>query len=462
MCTLTPFLHLSTDAIVFVFGFSSFAKGFGRQVRCLRLFECLQFVYGVAEAHAHDVDEQVDGVAAGSRLWAKMKKRKGGTCRGASSRIKSACPAVAIRSEYGTICDRTAGNNNELAVNLKPSIHGVLPEELEAFCKEQGQPAFRAKQIWDWLYGKKVSSFDEMRNLPAAFREWLAGTFIFHPLEKIETGGAAGETQKLLFRLGDHELIETVIIPAPQRGTNTVCLSSQVGCVYGCAFCASGQNGVIRNLTAGEIVGQVLAAARELGQRPDNLVFMGIGEPFDNYDNVMRSIRILNHAEGLKIGARRITVSTCGVVPGIQRFAEEGLQVELSVSLHAPDSEVRSALMPVNETWPFEELLDACKQYTAATNRIITFEYTLIKGVNDSPQQARGLVRLLKTFPCRVNLIPLSPVEEFDGERPDDATVRMFFQILEKAGINTTLRDSKGSALKAACGQLRSHHAGRK
>ncbi|NOU35662.1 MAG: 23S rRNA (adenine(2503)-C(2))-methyltransferase RlmN [Kiritimatiellaceae bacterium] len=339
------------------------------------------------------------------------------------------------------------------------SIHGLLPEELEAFCKEQGQPVFRAKQIWDWLYVKRASSSDEMQNLPAPFRAQLAEKFNFQCLEKIETSGASGETQKLLFKLADNELIETVIIPAPRRQANTVCLSSQVGCRFGCAFCASGQKGIIRNLTAGEIVGEVMAVTTLLGGRPDNVVFMGIGEPFDNYDEVMKAIRILNHPDGLCIGARRITISTCGVVSGIQRLADEGLQVELSVSLHAPENELRSKLMPVNESWPLDELISVCADYTAKTNRIITFEYTLIKDLNDSPEQARSLVKLLKRFPCRVNLIPLSPVEEFDGERPDSETMKTFFQILENAGVNTTLRDSKGSALKAACGQLRARRA---
>jgi 23S rRNA (adenine2503-C2)-methyltransferase len=353
-------------------------------------------------------------------------------------------------------------------MSCKPSIHGLLLEEIAAFCKEQGQPAFRAKQIWDWLYVKRVSLVEEMQNLPAPFRAQLADRFVFQSLEKLETKGDPGETQKLLFRLGDNEMIETVIIPAPKRGTNTVCLSSQVGCRFGCAFCASGQKGVIRNLTAGEIVGEVMEVAKVLGPstgsgqacRPDNVVFMGIGEPFDNYDEVMKAVRIMNHPDGLCIGARRITISTCGVVSGIQQLADEGLQVELSVSLHAPDTDVRSRLMPVNETWPMEELLDVCRSYTEKTKRIITFEYTLIKGVNDSAEQARSLVKLLKKFPCRVNLIPLSPVEEFDGERPDSETMQAFAQVLERAGINTTLRDSKGSNLKAACGQLRARRLG--
>jgi 23S rRNA (adenine2503-C2)-methyltransferase len=342
---------------------------------------------------------------------------------------------------------------------MKPSVHGLLFDELTAFCKEQGQPAFRAKQIWDWLYAKRVSSFDEMANLPTALRSLLAEHFCFQDLDKQETKGASGETQKLLFQLGDRELIETVIIPAPRRGTNTVCISSQVGCLFGCAFCASGQKGVIRNLTAGEIISEVLEVCRELGERPNNVVFMGIGEPFDNYDEVMRSIRIMNHPDGLGIGARRITVSTCGVVPGIERFAEEGIQVELSVSLHAPDDETRSRLMPVNETWPIDELMSACEQYTSKTNRIITFEYTLIKDINDTPEHAKALVRLLKKFPCRVNLIPLSPVEEFEGERSTPEAMKFFLQTLEKERINATLRDSKGSKLKAACGQLRARRS---
>jgi len=342
-------------------------------------------------------------------------------------------------------------------MNSKLSIHGFLPEEIEAFCKEQGQPAFRAKQIFDWLYVKCVTSAEEMQNLPAPFRAQLSDHFTFHCLEKIEIQGRKGETQKLLCKLCDNEMIETVIIPAPRRKKNTICISGQVGCRFGCAFCASGQKGLLRNLTAGEIVDQVMEAAQELGGRPDNVVFMGIGEPFDNYDEVMKAVRILNHPDGLKIGARRITLSTCGVVPGIERLAEEGLQVELSVSLHAPDEETRSKIMPVNKIWSMGELLEACRTYTKKTKRIITFEYTLIKDVNDSVEQAHQLARRLEKFLCRVNLIPLSPVEEFDGERPDSDTMRVFAQVLERAGINTTLRDSKGSALKAACGQLRAH-----
>ncbi|MFA5689717.1 MAG: 23S rRNA (adenine(2503)-C(2))-methyltransferase RlmN [Kiritimatiellales bacterium] len=339
---------------------------------------------------------------------------------------------------------------------MKPAVYGVPFAELKAFCAEQGQPAFRAKQVFDWLYKQHVSSFDEMKNLPAAFRNQLEKSFSICPAMLIEITGTAGQTQKLLFKLTDNELIETVIIPAPRTGRNTVCVSSQVGCAFRCAFCASGQKGIIRNLTAGEIIGQVTVIAGMLGKRPDNIVFMGIGEPFDNYDEVLCAIRILNSAEGFEIGARRITISTCGLIPGIRRLGEEGLQVELSVSLHAPDNELRSQLMPVNKRWPFAELLAACEEYTAKTKRIITFEYTLINHVNDSPAQAHQLAQRLKTFPCRVNLIPLSPVAEFSGERSDPETMQEFCRCLKKSGINTTLRDSKGVSLKAACGQLRS------
>ncbi len=337
---------------------------------------------------------------------------------------------------------------------LKSSIHGLLPEELEAFCKEHGQPAFRAKQIFDWLYAKRVSSFDQMRNLPAPLRDLLSEHFAFQSLEKIETKGVKGETQKLLLKLADDELIEAVLIPARTR--RTVCVSSQVGCKLACAFCASGQCGFQRNLTAGEIVEQVLLAADEYGERPTNIVYMGVGEPFDNYDEVLKSVRILNHPDGLGIGARKITLSTSGVIPGIERLAEEGIQVELSVSLHAPENDLRSELMPINKRYPLPDLMNACAAYTKKTNRIITFEYTLIKNVNDSPEQAQQLVSLLRKLPCRANLIPLSEVEEFDGQRAESAAMKHFFQTLEKAGINATLRDSKGSALKAACGQLRS------
>ncbi len=335
------------------------------------------------------------------------------------------------------------------------SIHGLLQEKLNLFCKEQGEPAFRARQIWDWLYIKRVSSFEEMRNLPVAFRAQLAERFVFQSVKKLETKGVPGKTQKLLLNLADDEVIETVLIPTRTR--RTVCLSTQIGCKMACVFCASGQGGFRRSLMAGEMVEQVLLAAEELGGRVTNIVYMGIGEPFDNYDETIRSIRILNDPDGMGLGARKMTISTSGIIPGIQRLAEEEMQVELSVSLHAPENELRSMLMPVNRRYALDALIDACSAYTQKTNRIITFEYTLVDGLNDRLEHAHKLVDLLKKFPCRINLIPLSPVEEFAGRHANADAMKSFFQIVKNAGINATLRDSKGSALQAACGQLRAH-----
>ena len=338
-------------------------------------------------------------------------------------------------------------------------IHGLFLSELEEWLEQTGEKKFRAKQIWQWLYHHQIDGWDEMKNIPKSLREKMAESFIFHALEKVETQESNTGTRKILSQLIDGELIEEVLIPADDR--RTVCISSQVGCMYGCAFCASGQLGVKRNLKAGEIVGELLAAQREYGERITNVVFMGIGEPFDNYDEVMRAIRIMNDPDGFCLGARRITISTCGVVPGIQRFEREGLQVELSVSLHAPTDNIRDKLMPVNVSWSLDELLKTCRQYTERTKRIITFEYTMIRDENDTTQDCEDLVRLLSAFPCRVNLIPLSEIEEYDGKTSKRETVEYFIRRLEGAGINTTVRWSKGVDVNAACGQLRSQSMGK-
>ena len=335
-------------------------------------------------------------------------------------------------------------------------IYGLYRSELEAWLKERGEPGFRAKQIWEWLYRNPVASWDEMRNLPKGLRGALEDAFVLMPLTEVEVSSSNTGTRKILSRLQDGELIEEVLIPADER--RTVCVSSQVGCMFGCVFCASGQNGVKRNLAAGEIVGEFLAAQRVYGERVTNVVFMGIGEPFDNYDEVLRAIRILNDPDGIGLGARRITISTCGVIPGIERLAKEGLQVELSVSLHAPSDPVRDALMPVNATWAIDELLACCERYTRETKRIITFEYTMIRDVNDTERDCRELVARLSRFPCRVNLIPLSEIEEYEGKTSRRETVEHFVGELEKTGINTTVRWSKGIDVNAACGQLRSTH----
>lgn len=335
----------------------------------------------------------------------------------------------------------------------KPLIHGLLRPELTEVFREAGQPAYRAGQVWTWLYAQRVCEWDAMKNLPAALRHDLADHFEIAAVKIIKVDGEAGQTRKLLVGLRDGECVEEVLIPARDR--RTVCVSSQVGCRFACAFCASGKGGFVRHLESGEIVGQLLLAWREYGERPSNIVFMGMGEPFDNYDAVLKAIRIINDAEGLGIGARHITVSTSGVIPGIERLAGEGLQVELSVSLHAPEDALRTQLMPVNRNYPLADLMEACRKYAGATRRIITFEYTLIRGVNDTRAHAVALAKKLKSIPARVNLIPLSPVDGFAGETPAAGTAEMFVEVLGRSGINSTVRQSKGSKIDAACGQLR-------
>jgi len=322
-----------------------------------------------------------------------------------------------------------------------------------------GAPAFRAKQIWHGLQTRLISAWDDLSVLPAALRQQLEEHFDIAALNVREMRDSADGVQKMLTVCRDGEMIESVLIPAESRWT--LCISSQAGCAFKCAFCASGAAGLSRSLEPGEIVGQVLLASRWLRERaverPQNIVVMGMGEPMANYDAVLKALKILNAPEGLNIGARHMTISTCGVVPGIQRLADEGIQFELSVSLHAPNDALRSRLMPVNRRWPMQELLAACHDYTAHTGRIVTFEYTLVRNLNDRPEHADELARLLRGEKCRVNLIPLSPVAEFDGETPDIQTCEAFQRTLERARISTTLRRSRGGGVDAACGQLRLH-----
>jgi len=351
------------------------------------------------------------------------------------------------------------------------SAWGILPAEWKPLCADLGIPAYRAAQIHTGLYQNFAQSWDDITTLPKDLRETLARRVTLEPLRTVTIKESPDGVRKLLLAFPDGECVETVLIPS--KGRLTQCVSTQVGCNFKCTFCASGQHGRIRNLTAGEIVGQVMAAcalmrpaatapeggpkpgAKAVLPRPGNIVVMGMGEPFDNYENVVRALRILNDQKGINIGARHITVSTCGVVPGIQRFAEEGIQFELSVSLHAPHDVLRDRLMPVNRRWPIAELIAACRDYFEKTRRIVTFEYTLIKAFNDRPHHADELIRLLRGLPCKVNLIPLSPVEGFDGQCPDNPTCLAFLDALLKAGLNTTLRKSRGKDVDAACGQLR-------
>ena len=339
--------------------------------------------------------------------------------------------------------------------------HSLSRPELADLVEQLGEKKFRAGQIWRWQYKDLATRWDDMTNLPAALREKLRATLLdLDSAARVEeiAGRSKYETFKLLLRLSDGEIVETVVIPSKDR--HTVCVSCQVGCAFKCAFCASGANGATRSLEAGEIAAQAVLAAREIGARPDNIVFMGMGEPFANYDAAVKAARIMNDPEGLGIGARKITISTCGHVPGIARFADEPEQFELSVSLHAPTQQLREKLMPVAATrWDIAELIESCRAYTAKTNRIITFEYTLVDGVNSSPEHAAALASLLRGLKCRANLIPLNPTPRYPGKPPDRRDSEAFAARLERAGINTTLRRSAGGDLDAACGQLRASRA---
>ncbi len=338
------------------------------------------------------------------------------------------------------------------------SVLDAAPEELKKKFKVLGFEPYRADQVLQWVYDKGVYDFDRMTNLSVELREKLKKTFTLGLPETVERESSEGDkSTKLLLRLKNNDLIETVYIPSGDR--QTVCVSSQVGCKFHCAFCASGQNGFFRNLKAGEIISQVLLA-RDVSpnKKITNIVFMGIGEPFDNYTELLKTVRTLNSKNALGIGARKITISTCGVIPKIESLSDEGLQVELSVSLHGPNDTVRSAMMPVNNAYPVKALIAACKSYVKKTKRAITFEYILVKGVNASEKEARELGRLLKGMLCKVNLIPYNPIEEFPHAAPTYEEIVTFQQILQEAGVKTTVRFSKGLDIQAACGQLRSVH----
>jgi len=329
----------------------------------------------------------------------------------------------------------------------------ILPDEWKAVLKERGLRPFRADQILQSLYRDYISDWNEATTLPKEFRETLKTEFPLTEYRIAAVSPSADGTKKLLIEFADGEAVETVLIPASGRFTQ--CISTQVGCAMGCAFCASGSRGVVRSLTADEIVAEYLAG-RQYGEIT-NIVVMGMGEPFANYDETMRALKLINAGKGPNLGARHITLSTCGVVPGFAKLAAEGIQFELSVSLHAPNDDLRSQLMPVNKRWPIDELLTACADYTDKTKRIITFEYTVIDGVNSSRACAEELARQVKRVPmAKVNLIPLSPVEHRpDFKTPSDATMLMFLDVLMKNGIQTMLRRSRGKDANAACGQLR-------
>ena len=365
----------------------------------------------------------------------------------------------------------------ELPALVRTDLLGLTYEELGAWLLERAQPAFRTKQIAGWIYDSLVESSEQMRTLPTALRERLGReASIAGPTVRTELASKDGRTRKILLELTDGRLIETVLMLYPAssegRARATVCVSTQAGCAYGCTFCATGQMGFDRHLTPGEIVAQVLHFARELRRQPweapdgatidrvTNLVFMGMGEPLHNYENTLHALRILNMPEGLNVGARHMTVSTVGLVPGIMRLAEEPLQINLAISLHAPNNVMRLRTMPVTRKYPIEMVLDACRQYVAKTNRQVTFEYVLLAGENDSIAHAEELARLLA--PLRhlghVNLIPVN-VTAAGYHPPSGETIRAFRETLRAGGVSNSVRAERGDDIAAACGQLSTHES---
>lgn len=339
---------------------------------------------------------------------------------------------------------------------IQTAVQSLLIPELEA----EVQPAYRAKQIAGWLYAKRADAFAAMTNLPHAVREQLAKKFAFEKCEQVRVLGSKDATQKFLWRLRDGNLIESVLIPASpalygeRSDRRTICVSTQVGCAYGCKFCASGLEGFSRNLQASEIVQQLIAAEAASGEKIDNVVFMGMGEPLANFENLTRALQIINAPWGLGIGARRITISTSGLAPQIRKLADQPTQFRLAISLHGATDEVRDKIMPINRKYNLATLLDACDFYVAKKRRLI-FEYILIAGVNDSDEQAHELAKHAARLSAKVNLIPYNTVEGLGWSRPSGEKQERFLSILRGHEVVATLRREKGHDINAACGQLR-------
>jgi 23S rRNA (adenine2503-C2)-methyltransferase len=354
-----------------------------------------------------------------------------------------------------------------------PDIKSLSREELESQFKSWGQPAWRVTQLLEWLYARRATDWDAMTNLPRDLREKLREHFSLQTLELVRKQGSPDTTEKFLWRLMDHSLIESVLIPAnpalygDASDRHTLCISTQVGCAYGCRFCASGLEGWKRNLQPHEIIEQVLSIERMQAPKAagpgqsapprvvDNIVVMGMGEPLANYDHLMVALRILNAPWGGGIGARKITISTSGLAPQIRQLAAEPLQFRLAVSLHGATDAVRGKIMPVNKKYPLAELAAACSEYQAQKGRMITLEYILIAGVNDSVEQTRPLAALAKKIFAKVNLIPYNTVEGLPWERPSEDVCEQFLEALEQQNVTATLRREKGHDIDAACGQLR-------
>ena len=339
----------------------------------------------------------------------------------------------------------------------KIDIKSMNVNELEDLLKELGEPKFRAKQIFDWLHAKQVDSFEEMTNLSKGLREKLSETASINGVQIVrKLVSQIDGTRKYLFALSDGAIIESVLMKY-EHG-NTVCISTQVGCRMGCKFCASTLDGVERGLTAGEMLSQIYAIQKDCGERVHGTVLMGSGEPLDNYDNVVKFLRLINDPKGQNMGQRHITLSTCGLVDKIYDLAEEDLQITLAVSLHAPNDGIRTQTMPIAKVYSMEKLLQACRDYADRTKRRITFEYALIHGVNDGDEHAWELVKKLRDMLCHVNLIPVNDVKERNYVKSTAERVKRFASILNENGVETTVRRKLGSDIDAACGQLRRSH----
>ena len=336
------------------------------------------------------------------------------------------------------------------------NIYDYTLEELENYFLEQGEKKFRATQIYEFLYKKRVKSFDEMINIGKKTIDHLKENFTFNKIKLLQKQ-TDKDVSKYLFELSDSQTIETVLMY--HNYGISICVSSQVGCNMGCKFCESGRLKKIRNLEAYEIVEQILFIEEDIKERISHVVVMGIGEPFDNYDNVMRFVKIINNPKGIDIGSRHITISTCGIIPGIEKFMKEKGQVNLAISLHAPNDKIRTQIMPINKAYPIKDLMKVIKKYIQETNRRVTFEYIMLDKINDTEQCAQELATLLKGINCYVNLIPYNETENIGYKRTQNLGIKKFYDILKKNNINVTIRKEFGGKLDAACGQLRANQS---
>lgn len=342
-------------------------------------------------------------------------------------------------------------------MNDRQDIRSLPLEALREEVVKLGMPAFRAKQIYGWLHVRLVSDFEEMKNISKADREKLMSIFYLDPMviQDVQVSSIDG-TRKYLFLLADGNMIESVWME--YHHGNSVCISSQAGCRMGCKFCASTLDGLARNLTAGEMLAQIYSITRDTGKRVSNVVVMGSGEPMDNYDHLLTFLHMISDENGLCISQRNLTVSTCGIVPGILRLADEGLAITLAISLHAPNDALRRTMMPIAGVYSIEQIMEACRIYYSKTGRRLTFEYSLVKGVNDGKTQAQQLSKLLHGINCHVNLIPVNPIKERKFQQSERTNVQEFKKLLEKNGINATIRREMGRDIDGACGQLRKRH----